>query len=55
MRRDSFARFNFVGGVMTISALVIFAWVIRLQTGPEKEELIEQKDHPGKDQKDDLS
>jgi cell division protein FtsI/penicillin-binding protein 2 len=43
MRRESFSRFNFVGGVLTIAALVIFAWVIRLQNGPEKEELIHKK------------
>jgi cell division protein FtsI/penicillin-binding protein 2 len=43
MKRDSFGRFNLIGGVMTISALIIFAWVIRLQVGPEREELNKQK------------
>jgi cell division protein FtsI/penicillin-binding protein 2 len=43
MKQNSFARFNFVGGVMTVVALVIFAWVIRLQNGPEKEDLLSKK------------
>jgi cell division protein FtsI/penicillin-binding protein 2 len=43
MKRESFARFDFIGGMMTIAALVIFAWVIRLQTGPEKQKILDRK------------
>lgn len=43
MKHDSFSRYSLVGWGMTLAFIVIFAWIIRLQLGPERAALSDRK------------